>query len=141
MNPKYGRFLRQEQPNAYTCIPTAFAIIINEPVNKILEALGHDGSGEHKGFHVQEIISVIYPWGWAVTQFDYVTRLHYDTYIQETVWELPLTRVGVIFGDFNGQAHAAAWDGQLVFNPNGSLHSLDLIDNISMFCAVDKIIV
>lgn len=136
------RFLRQQQPNDYTCLPTAFAIVIGQPIAELLEIIGHDGTGERKGFHVQEIVAVLYQQGWSVTQFDQEPRLYYpDDFIKTLSFDLNgllVSTKGVICGTFQGQAHAAAWDGQLIFNPNGSLHDLSIVNEISVYYAIDR---
>lgn len=47
------------QPNRYSCMATAFAIIWDIPVEKIFDIVGHDGTptvaGIHRGFHIEEM--------------------------------------------------------------------------------------
>ncbi len=58
----------QIQPNNWSCLPTALAIILDEPLSSVIRAIGHDGSeivwpnlsepDNRRGFHVQEIIDI-----------------------------------------------------------------------------------
>jgi hypothetical protein len=67
-------------PNEWSCLPTAAANTIGQPVEEIIRLLGHDGSdlpyeGDYSdyraGFHVDELIDVLDRLGWSVTPFQY----------------------------------------------------------------------
>ena len=134
----------QCQPNKFTCLPTAFAIATGIPVDDLLQSIGHDGSdlvyGSPRGFHPQEIIEVLFHRGWACVQFDKITCMSYPG--GGTEREVDLKEVmkspGVICGTFNGQQHAAAWDGGRIYNPNGSIHGLVDVD-IDVFFATKRV--
>jgi hypothetical protein len=72
--------LSQKNPNAWSCLPTAFASVLNVPVELVIAQIGHDGSEithvglpeplKRRGFHPQECIEVCMRDGMAVTQIE-----------------------------------------------------------------------
>lgn len=134
---------RQIQPNKWSCLPTAFAMFLDIPVDKFIERVGHDGSAimcplledpeRRMGFTIQEMIAAALPQ--RISQLDSVSVIYYaDGTVVHRSNDLSvyLNNKAVIVGQFNGQAHAAAWDGVRVWNPNGTNHNLDnvIIDGI-----------
>lgn len=73
---------KQFQPNQWSCLPTAFAIALDMPVDEFLRYLSHNGSeiiwpqlsepGCRRGFHIQECIRVLDRLGYTVTPFEAV---------------------------------------------------------------------
>jgi hypothetical protein len=72
--------LSQKNPNAWSCLPTAFASVLNLDVTLVIAQIGHDGSEvthaglpeplKRRGFHPQECIEVCMRDGLAVTQIE-----------------------------------------------------------------------
>ena len=72
----------QKNPNAWSCLPTAFAIALSVEVENLIAQIGHDGSEithaglpeplRRRGFHPQECIEVCLRDAIAVTQIDAV---------------------------------------------------------------------
>ena len=65
--------LLQKQPNSWSCLPTAFAMVMDLPVEELILATGHDGSAElweryHQSWHIQEIILAALKLGFATTE-------------------------------------------------------------------------
>jgi len=70
----------QIQPNRWSCLPTAFAMAMGEPVKDIMDYLGHDGSEIiwpdlpepkcRRAFHPQEIVMFAFMRGWAAIHFE-----------------------------------------------------------------------
>jgi hypothetical protein len=70
----------QKNPNAWSCLPTAFAIALDVEVENMIAQIGHDGSEithaglpdplRRRGFHPQECIEVCMRDNIAVTQID-----------------------------------------------------------------------
>ncbi len=58
----------QKQPNMWSCLPTAFAMVLDIPVNQVIQEIGHDGSEitwpeliepfKRRSFHLQEMSKV-----------------------------------------------------------------------------------
>lgn len=128
--------LIQKQLNNWSCLPTAFAIILNKPATKIIEAIGHDGSeilwpelGEpecRKGFHIQECIKTALYHGWGVIHLDInpiVIKNEFNEYSygDDTTFILGmlLSYSGVLLGKSFAKSHAVAWDyeTQLCLDP------------------------
>lgn len=72
--------LAQKNPNAWSCLPTAFAIALDVPVETIISLIGHDGSEithaglpeplNRRGFHPQELIKILVEDKMAVTRIE-----------------------------------------------------------------------
>jgi len=72
--------LRQVNPNAWSCLPTAFANTLDLDLNAVLGLIGHDGSEithaglpeplNRRGFHPQELIKLCLKGGFYVTRVE-----------------------------------------------------------------------
>ncbi len=72
--------LPQKNPNAWSCLPTAFAIALDVPVETLIALIGHDGSEvthaglpeplNRRGFHPQELIKILVEDEMAVTRIE-----------------------------------------------------------------------
>jgi hypothetical protein len=137
----------QKQPNRWSCLPTAFAIVLGIPVEKMIKELGHDGSEIiwpgllepycRRSFHIQELIDFCYWRHTHVIQFQamptskpplvgmvpYPVQLKEET---ESRMKTLMSRKGVITGvTKSGQTHAVAWNGEMVLDPNGTTYTLN----------------
>lgn len=78
--------MRQIQPNGWSCLPTAFAIALDVPVENIFNFLEHDGSEiiwpdeaepyNRRGFHIHEMYAFCLENGYAVTPTAPLLMLH-----------------------------------------------------------------
>jgi len=67
-------------PNSWSCLPTAFAIALEVPLEAVLAIVGHDGSEERfkslpdpqrrRGFHQQEMVKMCLEDGIAATPIE-----------------------------------------------------------------------
>jgi hypothetical protein len=73
--------LLQKQPNSFSCLPTAFAMVLHRKVEDIISSLGHDGSRilwencehpcwKYRGFHPQELIDYCFKEGKAILHIE-----------------------------------------------------------------------
>ena len=117
----------QKIPNAWSCLPTAFAMAIGCSVQSFIEEIGHDGSEIvwpdnpepmcHRGFCFQECILVLLKMGLTATEvsrdvghypsiasIDIVVSFHeaFDYYLKSTK--------GVVAGRTSRCGHAVAYD-------------------------------
>ncbi len=143
----------QRNPNAWSCLPTSFAMVIDEPVDWFIDAIGHDGSAEPYGipglkigFHVQECIDAVWCLGYSCTPIEYApTLIPYEsgpvkevnhTYFNDVRFRKYLeTSIGVICGKVTGRkiaGHAVAWDGKQVFDSRGYTYLLGEHDFVPM---------
>lgn len=70
----------QKNPNAWSCLPAAFATALEVPCDVLIALIGHDGSEithaglpeplKRRGFHPQEMIKVCVEDGMAVTRIE-----------------------------------------------------------------------
>lgn len=141
----------QRQPNGWSCLPTAFAMALDIPVEKLLRELGHDGSLVvfpefrdpycRRGFHPQELVELCYRRHKHVIEFQACPTLVPPTiagvrcrpemaiYTQEETqsrMDFLLKRKGVLTGDtrLGKPNHAVAWNGEIIYDPNGSTYPL-----------------
>jgi hypothetical protein len=135
----------QWNPNSWSCLPTAFAMVIGMPVSEFIELVGHDGStepwdGYKIGFHEQECIDIADSLGWyctpiqryptiipcAVPPMEPVT-IHFSIG-NELRFANHLNTNGVFLGGIlnTGIGHAVAWDSenQLIYDPRGMVFAL-----------------
>lgn len=74
------RYLKN--PNAWSCLPAAFAMVLDVDLEYFINLIGHDGSAcpyeelpeARAGFHVQECIEVVQNLGYACTPIEYVPQ-------------------------------------------------------------------
>ena len=154
----------QKQPTAWSCLPTAFAMALDKPVEEIIKAIGHDGSEVYwpeleshwanRAFHVQELVDYCFWNEIAVVCIDAMPCFnHFDSravakevkYLSGLEYADRLERYlksyfGVLVGTTNfNSGHAVAWDGENVFNPRGAIESLENANfNIMSFYILGK---
>lgn len=118
--------LTQPAPNAWSCLPTAFANVTDTEINSLLASIGHDGSeilypnqpgvACRRAFHPQECIYVLAGRGFEITCFEKrprhgisVVESHELAY--DHAFDLMLARFsGVVVGHGGRRRHAVAWD-------------------------------
>lgn len=133
------------QPNAWSCLPTAFAMVLQTTPAAIFEFLEHDGSEivwpelkdpqQRRSFHIQEMIDFcieqyVYPIAVEARPCIYPGEFPEEEDILEVKRRLPIehylrTRPGVLVGIYEGNRHAAAWDGRLVHDPTGYKYQIE----------------
>lgn len=136
----------QNQPNRWSCLPTAFAIVCDVPVSVFIDMVGHDGSEiiwpelpepfKRRSFNVQEMIDPCLNMGLAPIRIE--TYPHsYPRIDLEKGYKLDgrqrLTHYvgkydGVMIGEFiRGKPHAAAWNHaeQRIYNTNNLVTMLE----------------
>ena len=121
---------RVEQPNRWSCLPAAFATVLELDFGTITTLIGHDGSDilypelkepfNHRGFHIQELIRVAWQLGYSVTQFQVLPQMqHGEHYRQLYHWTDGQKQMSVLLAQANavitglndaGNHHAIAWD-------------------------------
>lgn len=143
------------QSDAWSCLPTSFAMVLGIEPKTIYEMIGHDGSEiihpqlkdpyRRRSFHIQEMINVCLKLGVIPTPLDkdiifgeMVDRdgsiLEHDAYQLELENHLEhylSLRPGVIITPY----HAVAWchKEQRVFDPAGQKRSLEEVEIITFW--------
>lgn len=131
----------QKQPNEWSCLPTAFAMVLDIPVTEIFETLGHNGSEIifpdepepycRRSFHIQELIDICMLRNIGVV----AVELHPVSEAQGRQYKVPVSDrrldyylvnySGVLVGVGSaGKPHAVAWSGVRVFDPNGTTYGI-----------------
>lgn len=119
---------------------------IGKPVQELITAVGHDGgeiTSSHspepscrRGFHSQEIIDVLWRWGFACTPIELYPVLanpeHMEVYFPKTDADNLIrfkkfidTTTGVITGATKYWHHAVAYDHGRIFDPDGYTYKYD----------------
>jgi len=144
----------QHQPNKWSCLPTAFAMATNRPVDRVISDIGHDGSEIifpdldepycRRGFHIQELVSVCMFHNTGVIQIE----LDPVSEAQGHLFKLPVCKRldyylvnynGVLVGTgMSGTPHAVAWDGLNILDPNGLQYNIKEF-NIELFFLITSI--
>lgn len=144
----------QLQPNEWSCLPTAFAIVLGISLEKVVEDIGHDGSDiifpdldepyRRRSFHIQELIDVCMFRDIGVIPIEH----NPESEVKELIYKLqmPAKRLdyyilkytGVLTGlSSSGSSHAVAWDGEKVLDPNGSIYNISNF-HINTFFIITK---
>src|SRR5258707_2441679 len=137
---------QQYQPNRWSCMATAFAMVLDISVQELIEHVGHDGSevicpiendrALMRGFSAQECISAALTKGFACTQIELFPALIYPNGHKKVVtfppnassfsgnWarfsgHISASR-GVIAGNGKEHGHAVAYEFGSVYDPNGT---------------------
>ena len=135
------------QPNAWSCPIAALAMVLDCTINEITDYLEHDGSeilnmlpepACRKGFHIQELVDVALLMGYSMTPIEaqpvQLNSEHHEYDL--TKWGMfPSTEsrfqfyldnnIGLIVGKAREHYHTVAWDGAVVYDPNGRIYSID----------------
>jgi hypothetical protein len=132
--------------NTWSCLPSACAIIMDIPLEQLLQVIGHDGSevvfsSQHRGFHIQEIAYAARFFDYAIVQYDRYPLLSWNNEgfeipdWKEKFEQLLYSSQGVIAGIMKNTSryHAVAWNGIDVINPSGRLISLNDIEPLYYF--------
>lgn len=136
-----------KQPNKWSCLPTAFAMILDIELDYILRYLGHDGSNivdinspepfNRRSFHIQELQEFIWHHGFFLTPFEanpcllikdnfspiFIRDIKKSNKIMK---KLLRENMGVIIGEpQHNKKHAVAWNKRLIYDPNGLRYPLE----------------
>ena len=135
-------------PNNWSCLPTAFAMVIGRPPAWLIEQIGHDGSAEpykdkslKAGFHEQECIEILQDLSYSCTPIEALPTITpaLDGHEVRPIyfgggvagnWVRFLRHLdgacGVLTGTYTRpgegncvRGHAVAWDGVEIHDPIG----------------------
>jgi hypothetical protein len=141
-----------QQPNRWSCLPTSFAMTIECSIEQFITHIGHDGSVEywpelpeplnHRSFSLEECIRAAWIGFNAMYAIFPSKQVLYPTpSSQPLIIELGReyipyrNNVCVFLGEINGNRHAVAWDGERIFDPNGTIYSN--VDSFSIdYCLI-----
>jgi len=138
----------QTKPNPWSCIGTAFAMVLDIPVSDLYGIVGHDGSEiafpalpdpmARRGLHIQECIHACLKLGYSVTPVELFpvigAALPHDRNVvvlfgddESANWRrferVIETTTGVLDGVGRRCLHAVAYDHGTVFDPDGCQYS------------------
>jgi hypothetical protein len=147
----------QIQPNRWSCILTAFAIILDIDQKDLIKEIGHDGSEEwwptakypynKRGFHIQELIDCCLRRSYAVTQIEpqpcvfspEENKIREIDLGEKRFQDILSNNIGVILGKTKtGSRHALSWFKDFAINPANGLKTDINGFNIQYFFLVFK---
>ena len=108
----------KKQPNKWTCYPTAASILTDIPIQRIIETIGHDGSGVcedgpfgKRAFHTHEMAIALFKLGWAMTAIPAAMKMEGYPNLDELsdFLEWYAERVIVCVQTNHNTVHALAW--------------------------------
>ena len=141
--------LLQLQPSYWSCVPTAFAMLFDMPVDELIREIGHDGSEvlwpelestdlRKRAFHPQECIDVGFKHDIILATIHVMPFTeHYVTSLKpKAIWSEDdcLLRFykyldqyeGVMTGRTNfNLGHAVAWDRHNIYDPRAYIKPLE----------------
>lgn len=147
-------------PNFWSCLPASAAMILDIELKKLIEYIGHDGSGivfpdlpepgKRRGFHMQEIIPIAWSYGFAVTPIEARPcstpdgKNEFEIEFPESLedrFKIHLDGCrGIITGQRARWFHATAWSDGLIHDPIGKVYPYEEIEmGIDTFWRFDEI--
>jgi len=136
------RLLRMPS-GVHQCLVYSLAMLLDEDVDVLIQELGHDGMvkdwPEHpiphcyNGHHIQEIIDLVLARGYSLTPIESYPR--YASAMDPSNWKPVYSngarflrqisgRRGILIGQYRGRGHAVAWDGDIIWDPNGKTYGI-----------------
>lgn len=131
------------QPNRWSCLPTALAMLANVSLNDIFEKITHDGSEiifpdldepiKRRSFSIEEIHYITPFYGFVLVPYSpgilYIPTKKHSKEILFPAFEDKLNeRDGLIFGTPVGRSlgHVVTWSAHegLVYDPNGTKYPI-----------------
>lgn len=146
----------QQQPNEWSCLPTAFAIVLDVPIRELIARIGHDGTEKYfphlfapycyRSFHVEDITSTLLDIDYGLIiissnpQYEVLDKTYTITYPGDRMLSYLENYVGVLCGNYPGRTpHAVAWDGENIHDPtNCETRTIDNF-NVETFLIITKI--
>jgi hypothetical protein len=119
----------QLQPNEHSCVITSVAMLLNVPIEELVQQIGHDGSelihGTPRGHHIQEIIDLLDGLHCSLTPIQFepeyratVNSAAYPLKVREhDRLEQHLEGDGLLTGRRRNVGHCCAYMKGLVFDP------------------------
>lgn len=121
-------------------------MLLDESVDDLIKELGHDGTAEwwpefpvpynYRGIHLQEIVDLCLKKGKALVPIELYPRTasQKDPLVGRLLWnhktalqrfgEMIHQQLGILIGEGLKGGHACAWDGHIVFDPNGRTYPI-----------------
>jgi hypothetical protein len=130
------------QPNRWSCLPTAVAMVMRVTPKEVFDFLGHDGSQIvwpclaepfcRRSFHLEEMLE------FCLDRLVYPTVLNVDTSYapmdglpdflpypnQDRILNHLSDHDAVLIGERDGNRHAVAWDQNMILDPEGLQYDL-----------------
>lgn len=129
----------------WACLPASLAMVLDMSFEEVIRELGHSGDEfpypesktTRKGFHIQECIDVAMMHGFSVTEIlayfgsrpnpestEQAPTMPLEEAIKRFHYYIAKCQRGIFSGlvrhpDKSISNHAAAWDGQLIYDPRG----------------------
>lgn len=147
----------QKQPNKWSCLPTAFAIVADIPIDIFIGVIGHDGSEilypeyelprNRRAFHYQECFLALERLGWWASSYEQYPMSGPEEHGPYHRGYIDLNYLmsrynGVIIANWiNNLSHAVAWDAgeRLIYDPTPPCCHDRMPNNIDTFFPMIKV--
>lgn len=143
------------KPNRWTCLITAYAMVFDETIERLIELVGHDGSQviwpnqdepmRRAGHSHHEMQYVARRLGYYLADykpcFGYSPpgeiKLMTREFSEEWV-EVLAAHKGVLSGSYHGRTnfHAVAWSEGLIYDPTGHVSRINEFDPLYFHAAI-----
>ena len=142
------------QPNRWTCLITAYAMVFDETIESMIKLIGHDGSEiiwqkqdepkRRAGHTHHEMQYVARRLGYYLVDykpcFGYAPpgEIKLMTRAFREWVDVLATHEGVLSGSYQGRSnsHAVAWDKGLIYDPTGHVSRIDEFDPLYFHAAI-----
>lgn len=131
----------EKQPKPM-CLLYAAAMVLGVKPAILLDEIGHDGlevwwpthtgNSQYRGHHIQEIIDCFLRRGFSLTCIEPEPVCAPDHFVDPRNCFLKSEAIGRVYryleqysGILISGTHAVAWDTKQVYDPNGSIYSID----------------
>ena len=148
-----------ESRNAWDCVLCAFGTVLDLTYEQMQALVGHDGSGIVRkdlpeplcrlGYPVDHLVEALIASDYACTELTPEIILDGEIVLREPDWKWfqekhMMGHKGVLFGEGKSIPHCVAWDGELVWDPNGYCYAFNENRNGAFtawsFMRIDKIV-
>ena len=148
----------QTSPNAWSCLPTSLAMVIDKPLKDIITVLGHDGSEIlwpniekpdcYRSFTIPEMVFVALHFGYCLLEVIDSVTIQPTSECEEKIIFLPTKNFtntllkeynALLLGESeNGVPHAVAWNCKrhVIFDPRGCRISCSLFKTEYVFIVI-----
>ena len=141
----------QKNPNAWSCLPTSFAMCMDVPVEEVLSRLSQDGSKitfpkrkgfPYRGYHWMEVQAAAFELGFVTMTFEHFGSIgeSQEECVPAMDWGIDHKRPTVVTGlATSGNGHAVAYDPgtKLYYDPRGYVLKRCPVTHIMSFAIFD----
>jgi len=144
-----------KNPNSWSCLLASAAMVLDQPLERLVQDLGHDGSKimwpeltepyRRKSFHIQEIVLLCLKYKHSCTCLEtnpLSTPSEVSLPIQAISPAIICERIRIHAKKNKGicitPTHACAWDGFKIFDPKGLIYLWEDLKELQFFFLIKE---